>query len=113
MIKTSGKSSRVIFIVLRFMRTQKVWRGFLLVWLASFATLSIVMRGMIPFPLPIYLITIAVSALTVNALPYLADRLLADIPGIAPLGRVPYPAVHAWHLYVVRLDTRKLGLGGS
>jgi apolipoprotein N-acyltransferase len=30
-----------------------------------------------PFPLPIYLITIAISALTVNALPYLADRLLA------------------------------------
>lgn len=62
---------------LRFVRTQKVWRGFLLVWLASFATLSIIMRGMIPFPLPMYLVTIAISALMINALPYLADRLLA------------------------------------
>jgi apolipoprotein N-acyltransferase len=63
--------------LLRFMRTQKTWRGFLLVWLASFATLSVVMRSMIPFPLPMYLITISISALMVNALPYLADRLLA------------------------------------
>ncbi len=63
--------------LLRFVRTQKVWRGFLLVWLASFATSSIILRKMMPFPLPVYLMTIAISALTVGALPYLADRLLA------------------------------------
>jgi apolipoprotein N-acyltransferase len=63
--------------MLRFTRTQKVWRGFLLVWLASFATLSIVMRSMMPFPLPMYLVTIAISALMVGALPYLVDRLLS------------------------------------
>ncbi|MCB9896561.1 MAG: aminotransferase class I/II-fold pyridoxal phosphate-dependent enzyme [Planctomycetes bacterium] len=31
-------------------------------------------------------------------------RLFADVDGIAPLGHVPYEALHAWHLYVVRLD---------
>jgi len=31
-------------------------------------------------------------------------RLLADVPAVKPLGFVPYDAVHAWHLYVVRLD---------
>src|SRR5262245_39183219 len=32
------------------------------------------------------------------------DALLRDVPEIRPLGRVSYPVVHAWHLYVVRLD---------
>lgn len=63
---------------LRFMRTQKVWRGFILVWLASFVTFAVTLRDMLPFfPLPVYLITIAVTALMGGTLPYLADRLLA------------------------------------
>jgi len=37
-------------------------------------------------------------------------RLLADLPEIAPLGIVRYPAVHAWHLYVVRLDLSALDI---
>ncbi len=32
------------------------------------------------------------------------DDLLSDIPEIMPLGRVSWPHVHAWHLYVVRLE---------
>jgi UDP-4-amino-4-deoxy-L-arabinose-oxoglutarate aminotransferase len=32
------------------------------------------------------------------------DALLREVPEIQPLGRVDYPVVHAWHLYVVRLD---------
>jgi UDP-4-amino-4-deoxy-L-arabinose-oxoglutarate aminotransferase len=31
-------------------------------------------------------------------------RLLVDVPEIRPLSNVPWPATHAWHLYVVRLD---------
>ncbi|MEZ6187831.1 MAG: aminotransferase class I/II-fold pyridoxal phosphate-dependent enzyme [Planctomycetota bacterium] len=31
-------------------------------------------------------------------------RALADQPGLTPLAPVGYPAQHAWHLYVVRLD---------
>ncbi len=63
--------------MLRFMRTQKVWRGFILVWLSTFVTLGITLRNMLPLPSPMYLPTIAFSALTVGALPFLADRLLA------------------------------------
>ena len=35
-------------------------------------------------------------------------RLLAEIPEIRPLGQVPYPHHHAWHLYVVRLEIEAL-----
>lgn len=68
---------------LRFVRTQKVWIGFLLVWLASFVTMAVTIRDMLPFfPLPVYLVTVLVSALTVGALPFLADRLLVPrLPG--------------------------------
>jgi apolipoprotein N-acyltransferase len=66
--------------VLRFIRTQKVWRGFVLAWLATFLTVGVTQYGMMnalmPSPLPVYLITMAVGAL-LFALPYLADRLLA------------------------------------
>jgi UDP-4-amino-4-deoxy-L-arabinose-oxoglutarate aminotransferase len=36
------------------------------------------------------------------------DELFADLPEIAPLVAVPWPATHAWHLYVVRLDVDAL-----
>ncbi|MDY6877384.1 MAG: nitrilase-related carbon-nitrogen hydrolase [Chloroflexota bacterium] len=66
--------------MLRFMRTQKVWRGFVLAWLTTFLTVGVTQYGMMnalmPSPLPVYLITMAVFALP-YALPYLADRLLA------------------------------------
>jgi apolipoprotein N-acyltransferase len=65
--------------MLRFMRTQKVWRGFILVWLATFVTVGVtqyeMLNALMPSPLPVYLITVAVTALP-YALPYLADRLL-------------------------------------
>lgn len=37
-------------------------------------------------------------------------RLLQQVPAIRPLGMVPYDALHAWHLYVVRLDTAAVSL---
>jgi len=67
--------------LLRFMRTQKVWRGFVLIWLSTFVTASVslydMMNAFMPSPLPVYLITMAVTALMMGGLPYLADRLLA------------------------------------
>ena len=36
-------------------------------------------------------------------------RLLADLPEIRPLGTVPYPHKHSWHLYIVTVDTDALG----
>jgi UDP-4-amino-4-deoxy-L-arabinose-oxoglutarate aminotransferase len=33
------------------------------------------------------------------------DVLLQDVAGVKPIGRVPYAAKHAWHLYSVRFDS--------
>lgn len=67
--------------LLRFMRSQKVWRGFLLIWLVGFLTslppLYTILNAMMPSPLPVFLVTTAITALITSALPYLADRLLA------------------------------------
>ncbi len=69
-----------IFLV-RFMRTQKVWRGLLLIWLSTFLTVNVVMysimNALMPSPLPVYLVEMAITALIMGGLPYLADRLLA------------------------------------
>jgi len=37
-------------------------------------------------------------------------ELLASVEEILPLGDVPYPVEHAWHLFIVRLDTDKAGI---
>ena len=67
--------------LLRFMRTQKVRRGFFLIWLSSFLAsippLYYILNTMIPAPLPVFLIITAVFALMNNGIPYLVDRLLA------------------------------------
>lgn len=42
------------------------------------------------------------AARTALAMRY--DELLADVPEVKPLERVPYPITHSWHLYVVRLS---------
>lgn len=34
--------------------------------------------------------------------------MLSDVPEIRPLGRVDYPHVHAWHLFIVQLDLEAL-----
>ena len=36
---------------------------------------------------------------------------LADVPEVRPLEAVPYDHVHAWHLYIVRLDLARLSIG--
>ena len=37
--------------------------------------------------------------------------LLADVAEVRPLEAVPYDHVHAWHLYIVRLDLARLDIG--
>lgn len=64
--------------MMRFMRTQKVFRGFILVWLATYVTAVISWWGMIPLPLPAQFIILGISTLTLLGLSYLADRLLAS-----------------------------------
>ncbi|HEV8111708.1 MAG TPA: DegT/DnrJ/EryC1/StrS family aminotransferase [Planctomycetota bacterium] len=36
---------------------------------------------------------------------------LADVAEVRPLDAVPYDHVHAWHLYIVRLDLARLSIG--
>ncbi len=38
------------------------------------------------------------------------QQLLADVDEILPLGLSSYPMRHAWHLFVVRLDTKRVGM---
>jgi apolipoprotein N-acyltransferase len=66
--------------LLRFMRTQKVGRGFFLIWLSSLLV-SIppmygILNALIPMPLPVFLIVTAVFALMNSGTAYLVDRLL-------------------------------------
>jgi apolipoprotein N-acyltransferase len=63
--------------MIRFMRTQKVFRGFILVWLGTYVPSVIAWWGMIPLPMPVGLVILAVSTLTILGISYLADRLLA------------------------------------
>ena len=62
--------------ILRFARSQKVWRGFILVVLTTFAVFALTLSDMMPMPMPIFLVTMAITALLVGGLPVLADRLL-------------------------------------
>jgi apolipoprotein N-acyltransferase len=72
--------------VIRFVRTQPVFRGYILAWLTNYVTVSIAWWNILGYgvPLPFFLISMAISTLLIGALPYLADRLLAPrLPGFA------------------------------
>jgi apolipoprotein N-acyltransferase len=64
---------------IRFLRTQKVRRGFLLAWLATYGVAVIAWWGLMTpsIPWPIYVVLMGVNTLTLGGLPFLADRLLA------------------------------------
>jgi apolipoprotein N-acyltransferase len=65
--------------MIRFMRTQKAFRGFILVWLATYVMVVIAWWGMMApgLPIAVNLLILAISALMIVGLSYLADRLLA------------------------------------
>jgi apolipoprotein N-acyltransferase len=67
-----------IFFI-RFVRTQRVWLGVLLVWLATFVTGAIGWWNILGYgmPLPFFIVTIGINTLLIAAVAYLADRLLA------------------------------------
>ena len=64
--------------VLRFMRSQPVLRGYLLVWLTNFVVVSLAWWPILGYGSDIvtFLITMAISTLFIGALPFLFDRLL-------------------------------------
>ncbi len=43
-------------------------------------------------------------------LAHLYQELLADVPEVLPLGEPDYPFRHAWHLFIVRLDTERAAM---
>jgi len=65
--------------MIRFVRTQKVFRGIMLVWLGTYVTTVVGWWGLMPgaLPIPVTLVILAISTLTLFGLSYLADRLLA------------------------------------
>lgn len=76
-----------VFLI-RFMRTQKVRRGFILVWFFSFLTtippMYSILNAMMPTPLPVFLVINLGIALMMFGVPYLVDRLLApNLKGFA------------------------------
>jgi apolipoprotein N-acyltransferase len=78
--------------MLRFVRTQKVFRGVFLAWLGIYVTGVISWWGMIPLPTPVSLVVLAIGTLTVSVPTYLADRLLApQLKGFA--ATLVYPLV--------------------
>ena len=82
-----------IFFI-RFVRTQRWWVGFVLVWLATFATGAVAWYNILGAmgSIPFLLVTIGFNTLLIAGIPYLADRLLAPRLGgfaatlIFPLG---------------------------
>ena len=102
--------STIFFI--RFVRTQKVWRGFILVTLASFAVFALTLRDMLPMPMPVYLVTMAISALTIGGIPYLADRLLVKrLPSF--WATVVYPAAVTMMDYLGAMSNPAGSLGAQ
>ncbi len=88
-----------VFII-RFVRTQPLWRGLLLTWAVTYVVAAITWWGLDPQPPVVHLITIALGA-AANLLPLLADRLLAPhLPGLT--STLVYPAAYTAldYLYV-------------
>jgi len=98
--------------MLRFMRTQKVWRGLLLVWLSGLLTIGLTFREELPLPLPVYIVTIVIISLTAGILPYLADRLLAPRLG-GFLATLTYPLAVTIMDYIGAMTNAQGSIGGQ
>jgi len=95
---------------LRFLRTQPVWRGFLLLVLSSIAVNVYAGTELIPMPFVQTLGLLAVQVL-LGSLPFLADRLLAPrLPGVAATLIFPCAAT-AWEF--INLTNSPLGSFGA
>jgi apolipoprotein N-acyltransferase len=94
-----------IFFI-RFMRTQRWWVGFLLIWLATFATGAVAWYNILGAmgSIPFLLITIGSGTLLIAGGAYLADRLLAPRMG-------GFAATLIFPLAVTALDF--LGMSGN
>lgn len=95
---------------IRFLRTQPVWRGFIIMVITSIAVNAYAGRDLVPMPFPASIGLIAVQVL-LGSLPFLADRLLAPrLQGFAATLIFP-PAATAWEF--LNLTNSPLGSFGS
>jgi apolipoprotein N-acyltransferase len=100
-----------IFII-RFMRSQKAWRGFIMATLGSFIVFSFTLREFLPLPMPIYLVTIAITVLMASGFPLLADRLLVPrLPGF--LGTLIFPLTVTSFDYIAAMMNPAGSLGAQ
>ena len=95
---------------LRFLRTQPVLRGFLLLVASSIAVNSYAGADLIPMPFPLSIGLLALQIL-LGSLPFLADRLLTPrLPGLAATLVFPLAAT-AWEF--INLTNSPLGSFGA
>lgn len=97
-------------LALRFLRTQRVARGWLIWVVLSIPVATVAAAGVVPFPLPMTIGFMALQTL-LGSLPFLADRLLAPrLRGFASTLVFPL-AVTAWEF--INLTTSPMGSFGS
>jgi apolipoprotein N-acyltransferase len=88
--------------VLRFIRTQKTWRALILVWFLSFVASFVVLREILPAPLPDYLMMVFFFWFFGVSFAYMADRLL--VPRLQRHGRANFLATLVFPLAVTSLE---------
>ncbi|MCE7982731.1 MAG: hypothetical protein DYG89_16225 [Caldilinea sp. CFX5] len=95
---------------IRFLRTQPVWRGFMVMVIVAIAVNAYTGRDMVPMPFPMSIGLLAVQVL-LGSLPFLADRLLTPrLQGFAATLVFPLAAT-AWEF--LNLTNSPLGSFGS
>ena len=101
---------------LRFLRSQKTGRGFLLIFLAGYIAVCIAWYGAAPIPMPIYPIFMAINVL-LGSLPYLFDRLLTprlQVDGGSPfLSTLVFPLASTATEYLLMADGPLGSFGAS
>ena len=87
--------------LLRFVRTQPLWRGILLALLATVLVLEVAWQGFLPFPWVLSVPLVFVVGVIIT-LPYLIDRVVAPRLG-GMLGTLVFPlaVTTVWYLFAV------------
>ena len=101
----------VPIFLLRFVRTQPLLRGMLLLLLATFLVPVFELQGVVPYPGVFYYLTVFGLAV-VGILPYLLDRVLARRLG-GLLGTLVFPLVVTTMSYLLALVNPSTGTFGN
>jgi apolipoprotein N-acyltransferase len=87
--------------LLRFFRTQPLWRGILLPFMAAEIVLQSTWLGFLPVPQPLYALLVSIMCVLI-ILPYLVARLIAPrFDGIVSTLIFPLAVTAVWYLFAV------------